>query len=88
MAFPAYQQEREADQVKHRGDLCDLYVLPLHVLLQHYHLLHEAISAMVLVKMKETTETYIGHKFTHTTVVTLPRTSKTTSARPPRTVAS
>ena len=30
------------------------------------------ISATVLVKMKETAEAYIGHKVTHTTVVTLP----------------
>ena len=30
------------------------------------------ISAMVLMKMKETTEAYIGHKVTHTTIVTLP----------------
>ena len=30
------------------------------------------ISAMVLVKMKETADAYIGHKVTHTTVVTVP----------------
>ena len=30
------------------------------------------ISAMVLIKMMEPAEAYIGHKITHTTVVTLP----------------